>query len=189
MIGKVQAKFDSLKLCEDNSYDISFKLSSDSRYNVKRIVEEIKAVTGTERGEVTLTIDKLINKRSLAQNRLLWALLEKMAEHFNAGRTGGVTAGDCYINMLEKFGSKYEYFMCIPEAVSTFKKEFRAVKEVERREYNGKEMIMCKCFIGSSKYDSKEMTLLIEGVLDTLTELGIDDTIMAYYREENERTK
>ena len=92
MIGKVQAKFDSLKLCEDNSYDISFKLSSDSRYNVKRIVEEIKAVTGTERGEVTLTIDKLINKRSLAQNRLLWALLEKMAEHFmNDGRTGGVT--------------------------------------------------------------------------------------------------
>ena len=79
--------------------------------------------------------------------------------------------------------------MCIPEALSTFKKEFRAVKEVERREYNGKEMVVCKCFTGSSKYNSKEMSLLIEGILDTLSEMGINDAVMCYYYDEERKQR
>ena len=55
---------------------------------------------------LTLTVEPEHHKRSTAQNSLMWALLTIMADHYNGGRTGGVTPEDCYLEMLEKYGAK-----------------------------------------------------------------------------------
>ena len=49
---------------------------------------------------LTLTVEPEHHKRSTAQNSLMWALLTIMADHYNGGRTGGVTPEDCYLEML-----------------------------------------------------------------------------------------
>lgn len=58
---------------------------------------------------LTLTVEPEHHKRSTAQNSLMWALLTIMADHYNGGRTGGVTPEDCYLEMLEKYGAKVDY--------------------------------------------------------------------------------
>lgn len=50
---------------------------------------------------LTLTVEPEHHKRSTAQNSLMWALLTIMADHYNGGRTGGVTPEDCYLEMLD----------------------------------------------------------------------------------------
>ena len=49
---------------------------------------------------ITLTVEPVNKARSTAQNRMMWALLTIMADHYNGGRTGGVTPEDCYLEML-----------------------------------------------------------------------------------------
>ena len=39
----------------------------------------------------------------------------------------------------------------------------------------GVELVAFKCYIGSSRYDTKEMTELIDTALDYANEIGIDD--------------
>ena len=183
MIGKIHVDRVSMRSDEDGNLEYILQVASESKYNARMIYHDIKS-TGKP---VTATFDLKRNRRTLDQNRLLWALLEIMALAQNGGRLGGVTAWDCYIDMLEKYGAKYEYFMCIPEAVDQFRKSFRAVKEVERRKYNGKEMVVCKCFYGSSQFDTAQMSMLIDGVFDELAEMDIDAHMaadVAAYHEE-----
>jgi hypothetical protein len=115
----------------------------------------------------SVEIKEYRNDRSIRQNSMMWALLEIMA------RAQGQTSWDCYIDVLERFGARYEFLMVLPQAVPMVKSQFRAVKEVEYREYNGSTMVVLKCYYGSSTFDTKEFTTLIEGILDLLAEMDI----------------
>lgn len=116
------------------------------------------------------------SKRSLEQNRMLWALLEKMARAVSCRNTT-VTREECYCIMLEEAGVKYDYLLALPETENELRKSFRAVRNMGiTREVNGKELTMYQYFIGSSKFNTKEMTELIEAVLDKLTVLGVYDS-------------
>ena len=53
---------------------------------------------------VEIDIRPVRNKRTLDQNRLMWALLEKLAQAQNGGTPGGVTAEQCYLDLLAEFG-------------------------------------------------------------------------------------
>lgn len=171
MIGKFTALNAHKTVDDDGNIEVKFSVSPNSKYIIGGIMKAIK----DSGKELTVTVDEKRNQRSLEQNRLMWSLLEIMALHQNGGRTGGVNAEDLYLNFIEKYGAKYEYLMCVPEALKGLKQQFRAIKEVERREYNRKEMIVCKCFYGSSKFDTKEMTQLIDGIFDELANMGIED--------------
>lgn len=75
--------------------------------------------------------------------------------------------------MLEKSGAKYEYLMGLPNIVPELLKTFRAVKIVEYREYNGKNLAVLKCFYGSSKMNTKEMNNLLDTILDYASNIGL----------------
>jgi PAS domain-containing protein len=128
----------------------------------KRILDLIE-----DRDYYTVEIKEYRNDRSLRQNRLMWALLEIMA------RAQGQSSWDCYLDVLERFGARYEYLMVLPQAVPLVKQQFRAVREVEYREYNGVTMTILKCFYGSSTFDTKEFSTLVDGILDLLAEMDI----------------
>lgn len=107
------------------------------------------------------------SKRSIDSNKMFWGILEKIKE---------VTDNDLmdlYIDILEKANAKYDYLMVLPDAVEELKKCFRAVKVMEYRNYNGKNMAVVKVWIGSSKYNTKEMSILIDKALQVAAEYGI----------------
>lgn len=144
----------------DGNLTLSFRVSRENKYAVKRAMNELRGK------KLTLSIDKCKDRRSLQQNNLLWALLEML------GNAQGQDAWDCYLDILEEANVKFEYVECLKEAVPALKKVFRALKEVEERK--GGKTVLLKCFVGSSKFNTEEMTQLIERVFDKLAQLGID---------------
>lgn len=126
--------------------------------------------------EKTYSIDikEAKSKRSLQQNKYLWALLSDIDKRVNGERSNDEWS--IYINALERTGAKYEYIVCIKEAEELLKENFRAIKFIKNVDVNGKEGCMFKCFYGSSKMNTKEFSLLIETVLDMAQAVGIETT-------------
>lgn len=123
------------------------------------------------------------SKRSLEQNKLLWVLLGKMAVAMS-GKKNKVSSEECYAIMLEEANVSYDYLLALPEAEPMLKKSFRVVRKVGERIVNGKTLNIYQYFIGSSKFDTQEMTELIESVLDKLAELGVNDSEIELARSE-----
>lgn len=107
------------------------------------------------------------SKRSLESNRMFWGILQKIKE---------VTDNDLmdlYVDILEKCDAKHEFLLVLPETIEHLKKVFRVVKILEYRDYNNKQMAVVKAWIGSSKYNTKEMSLLIDKALQIASEYNI----------------
>lgn len=126
------------------------------------------------------------SKRSLEQNKLLWVLLGKLAMAMS-GRKTKVSSEEAYAIMLEEANVAYDYLLALPEAEPMLKKSFRVVRKMGEREVNGKTLNVYQYFLGSSKFDTKEMTELIEAVLDKLAELGVYDSEIEVARGEYKR--
>ena len=130
---------------------------------------------------LTLTVEPERRGRSTAQNSLMWALLTIMADHYNAGRTGGVTPEDCYLEMLEKYGAKVDYLECPAGALDILRGCYRIVHVVEILDNN---RCTVKCTQGSSTFTTGEMKALIDGIFDRLAEMGVNDPMVTAYWQE-----
>lgn len=118
--------------------------------------------------------------RTLKQNAYMWKLIKLISE---------VQLEDemkVYIDALENANAKYEYLLGIESTENELKKHFRAVKVVRPEIHNGKKFIVYKCFVGSSKLNTKEMNSLIEILENWCIFLGIptEPDLMDYYEEE-----
>ena len=111
----------------------------------------------------------------------MWALLTIMADAYNAGRTGGVTPEDCYLEMLEKYGAKVDYLECPAGALDILRGCYRLVHVVEILDGN---RCTVKCTQGSSTFTTGEMKNLIDGIFDRLAEMGVNDPIVTAYWQE-----
>lgn len=86
--------------------------------------------------------------------------------------------------MLEEANVAYDYLLALPSAEPMLRKTFRVIRKLDEREVNGKTLNLYQYFIGSSKYNTQEMTELIEATLDKLAELGIVDSEIEIARKE-----
>lgn len=133
----------------------------------KRQAEELPA-------DAPLAVDicPVKSRRSLEQNKFMWALIAEIDRARNGGRAADEWA--VYVEALERAGAKFEYIACLTTAEEMLKKAFRAVKYVKPFEGGKGEMGVYKCFYGSSKMNTKEMGELIETILDMAAEEGIN---------------
>ncbi len=99
----------------------------------------------TGKGELAVTIKKYKEKRSLDANAY-------------------------YVNMLEHYGQSNIVSVSAEIDVSRF---FKYYKEVGRGYVKDKEFIHYKVLIGSSQYDTLEMGVLIDGIIQEAEQLGI----------------
>ena len=126
--------------------------------------------------EYVLELKEVRSKRSLQQNKFMWALIHLIADH----KDMNMKEIEIYTLALEEANAKYIYLMGIKEAEDELRKNFRAVKVVRPTYENGKEYIVYKCFVGSSKLDTKEMNKLLDIIISWAEELGIE-TDEEYY--------
>jgi hypothetical protein len=115
----------------------------------------------------TVEIAPLKKKRSLDANGYLWVLLQKIAEALHS------TKDEVYLEMLSRYG-QFTHIVVKPNAVEKFKSEWRTVRDLGEVTINGKTGIQLQCFFGSSTYDSKEFSVLLDGVISEAKELGIE---------------
>lgn len=115
----------------------------------------------------TLEIKPYKTNRSKEQNALMWAIIQEIS------RATGNDEMDVYCAGLEEVNVKADFFMGLPETEDVLRRQFRAVKIMENREYNGKQMTVFKCYTGSSKFNTEEMTRLIDYFMKLAEETGV----------------
>ena len=126
--------------------------------------------------EYSLELKEVKSKRTLQQNKYMWALIHSIAHHESMNQN----EVEIYSLALEEANSKYIYLMGTPEAEDELRKNFRAVRVVRPTVENGKEFIVYKCFIGTTKMDTKEMKKVLDIIIAWAEELGIE-TNEEYY--------
>lgn len=119
----------------------------------------LKGLSGLEIGEYEVNITKPKNKRTLAQNRLLWELIGQISLAENGSHADTM---DIYVQLIEQAGAKATYLQGLPEVQKELEKIFRVVQIVDTRESNGAETHVYKCFYGSSTFNTEEMSRLID---------------------------
>ncbi len=145
-------------------------------YNNKRIATRL--VAELKGKQITFSAKELKSQRSIEQNSMLWALIHKLSDHIN-GSHRDEDMMDIYGKLLIRGNIKREYVRVLEKAKHILDENFRAVIEVpnsKRQEANGNVTIGYWVYYGSSKFNVKEMTELIEIALDICSELGLDDS-------------
>ena len=147
----------------DNKLTISLTLKDKS--NIQQL-EDLRAYAKDGK-PLEVEIKKYRKKRSLDANGYFWKLLGEMAIVLNADKW------DIYLKMLKRYG-KYTYIAVKPNVVEAVKAQWRETEELGEIEINGQKAIQLLCYFGSSSYDSKEMSALIDGTVSEAKELGVE---------------
>ena len=120
--------------------------------------------------EYVFEIKEVKSKRTIQQNKYMWALIHEIAHHESMNQT----EVEIYSLALEEANAKYIYLLGTKDVEDELKKNFRAVRIVRPTVENGKEFIVYKCFVGTSKMDTKEMTKVLDIIVAWAEELGIE---------------
>lgn len=126
--------------------------------------EVIKWLLNQDR-EKLFEIKPYRQKRSLNANAYAWVLINEIANRLRTSKD------EVYLEMLKRYGQSRVISVLSEIDISRFVKYY---EEIGKGHVEGKEFTHYRCFIGSSEYDSREMAILIDGIVDEAKELGID---------------
>ena len=160
---------------------LTFSTTCMQNWAVKQVVNELE----NNKKQLVIKLDYEDKKRSLDQNSLLWALLEEEAKFLNGGRKSNIecSSENLYYEAINKYGK--DTLIAVKDgAERELKRVYKRVFIIDKYEFNDELWLKCRCVIGSSKYTSKEMSVLIEGVLDDIARLGIDTQEIRYLKGE-----
>jgi len=103
-------------------------------------------------------------KRSLNANAFLWLLCNELGNKLRLSKE------EIYLNSLRHYGQSE-----IVSVISTanVKGIFKYYDELGQGEVNGKAFTHYKVYKGSSEYDTSEMSILLDGVVEEAKEQGI----------------
>ena len=130
-------------------------------------VEEIIKWLFTQDREKLFDITEHKEKRSRDANALLWACLGEIAGAIRSDKWS------VYLQMLKRYG-RYTYICVKPYVVEAVKKQWRECEEIGTIDIDGQEAVQMLCYFGSSTYNSKEFSILLDGVISEMKELGLD---------------
>lgn len=133
--------------------------------NERNSISEIEKLKDDEK--LSIKIVKYRQKRSLDANALLWSLLGKIATSLQADKW------DIYLQMLKRYG-KYTYICIKPNMVESVRSQWRECEVVGNVNINGTEAVQMLCYFGSSTYNTKEFSVLLDGVISEMHEMGLE---------------
>ena len=110
--------------------------------------------------------------RSLDANACLWACIHDLAASL------GVNNWTMYLMELKAYG-KFTTIYVLPEALKGLKEQWRETDVVGKTFVPGEdgseaEMLIVNCYFGSHLYDSKEFSVLLNGVICDMKSQGLD---------------
>lgn len=136
-------------------------LELNERNNAMKMYDKLNGVE-----KLAIDIDKYREKRSLEANAYAWQIISKIADIVGASKD------EVYLEMLKRYG---QTFVCkIPNNhVDRFKRSEKYWEEHESLEAEEKAQYF-RVWVGSSKYDTAEMSTFINGIVSEAEELDID---------------
>lgn len=117
--------------------------------------------------DLRIKLTRWTNKRSLNANALLWLCIEVIASAIRADKW------EVYLQLLRKYG-KFTYICVKPGAVEAVKKQWRECEELGHININGDDAVQMLCYFGSSTYDTSEFSVLLDGTISEMKEIGVE---------------
>lgn len=142
---------------KNGKINITFQLNEEP-------TEEINKLGQCEK--LSIVAKKFRKKRSLDANALLWLCLGQIASEINSDKWS------VYLQMLKRYG-KYTYICVKPSVVEAVKSQWRESEEIGEVDINGQKAIQMLCYFGSSTYNTKEFSVLLDGVISEMKEMGL----------------
>ena len=104
-------------------------------------------------------------KRSLNANAYAWSLIGKIADALRTSKE------ETYLTMLKRYGQSEMVSVLSSIDVTGY---FKYYEPIATTTLQGKEFTHYKIFKGSSEYDTREMAVLIDGIISEAKELDIE---------------
>lgn len=121
--------------------------------------------------DVDVTLKKYREKRSSDANGYMWVLLDKLADVLNR------TKEDLYIDYIRRFGMFKDFTLTEDEA-KTFRvawENFGTGWPTEQVDYaQDGERVVIRAYYGSSRYNTKQMSRLIDAIVADCQDAGIE---------------
>ena len=117
---------------------------------------------------LTIKATKKRNRRSLDSNAYAWTLMQKIAEAVNSDKWS------VYLACLQKYSRAFTHVIVKPEALDAMKDLYRTCIDLGEITINGQSGHQLQVFFGSSTFNTKEMSVFIDGIVSECKELGIE---------------
>ena len=132
-------------------------------------------IRGIKKKLYVMSVKEHRNKRSLDANQKMWALINEMSTMIN------LTPEEIYQGYIPDVGNNYRVFPVKPEEINEFAADWcnghigRMVEDMgpcRKRDLIGYHNL--RCYKGSSEYDTKTFSRLLELVMQDCKQLGIE---------------
>lgn len=146
--------------------NIDFKTNSpvlmlevNERNDFKQIVDDLK-----DKDKLSIEIKPYRQHRSLNANAYAWKLIGEIADIVRAGKD------EIYIRLLKRYGQSELISVLSHVPISHYVKYY---EEAGESKLNGKMFTHYRVYKGSSEFDSREMSVFLDGVRSEASDLGI----------------
>lgn len=135
--------------------------------------ECLNSIEKLKKNKLSIELKKHRNKRSLDANSYCWVLCDMIAKELS--KEGIVTKEEIYKDAISQIGT-FEPMIVEEKAFENFKRIWEKqglgflVQEATRKD----KCVKVYCYYGSSTYDSKEMSLLIDLIVQEAKQLGLE---------------
>ena len=114
--------------------------------------------------KLSIEVKQYRQKRSLNANNYAWALITQIADVIRASKE------DIYLEMLRRYGQSEIISVVAHIPITEY---IKYCEEAGESSLNGKLFKHYKVYKGSSEFDSREMSIFIDGIVSEAKELGI----------------
>ena len=160
---KIRSKIDNLVKSINGYYLVTLQVPKIAVNDLFKLKDD----------DLDVEIKKHREKRSLTANSYLWVLCRELAKTMESS----TSMFDVYKIKLREYSSWWDEIIVSDKIFNYLKKqedeehaEFRVVDELERKGNK----VRARVYLGSSKFDSKEMSRVIDGLVQDCKEQGID---------------
>ena len=129
----------------------------------------LKAIENLKDSKLSIEIKKYRKKRSLDANAYCWVLCDRIAKEI------GTTKEMIYKDAISNVGT-FEPMIVEERAFENFKRVWEKqglgflIQEVSRKD----KCIKVHCYYGSSSYNTKEMSILIDFIVQEAKQVGVE---------------
>lgn len=134
-------------------------LQINERNDFEALVDDMN---GCEK--LSIEIKPYREKRSLNANNYCWKILTEIANVLRASKE------EIYLKLLKRYGQSDMFSVLADIPIDKYVKYY---EEIGEGTVNGKLFKHYRVYKGSSEYDTREMSIFIDGVVSEAKELGI----------------
>lgn len=144
---------------------LSIEIDRDSRALAQKLVDDVKDCY------LSIDIKPWRDKRSIDANAYAWVLIGKIADTLT--KMGSpISKDEMYEQELRKYGQGGVIKLPATGSPERILKSFRCWEQHEK--LYGENSCYYRVWVGSSHYNTEEMSIFIDGIVEDAKELGIE---------------